>query len=58
VVESAQIAELFDRDQSVISKHIKNVFNEGELGEKSNMHSLHIAISDKSVILYSLDVHF
>ena len=26
-----QIAELFDRDKSVISRHIKNIFNEGEL---------------------------
>ena len=26
-----QMAELFDRDKSVISKHIKNVFEEGEL---------------------------
>jgi phage regulator Rha-like protein len=26
----AQIAELFQRDRSVISKHIKNVFAEGE----------------------------
>ena len=28
-----QISILFDRDRSVISKHIKNVFNEGELKE-------------------------
>ena len=26
-----QMAELFQRDKSVISKHIKNVFDEGEL---------------------------
>src|SRR3989339_10049 len=52
----AQMAELFDRDQSVISKHIKNVFGEKELNEKSNMQNLHTAISDKPVVLYSLDV--
>lgn len=52
----SQMAELFDRDQSVISKHIKNVFSEGELDEKSNMQNLHTAISDKPVVLYSLDV--
>src|SRR3989338_3128563 len=52
----AQMSELFDRDQSVISKHIKNVFSEGELDEKSNMQNLHTAISDKPVVLYSLDV--
>lgn len=51
----AQMIELFDRDQSVISRHIKNVFKE-ELDEKSNMHFLHIANSDKPVALYSLDV--
>ncbi|HLD57220.1 MAG TPA: virulence RhuM family protein [archaeon] len=52
----AQMSELFERDQSVISKHIKNVFSEGELNEKSNMQNLHTAISDKPVLLYSLDV--
>lgn len=52
----AQMSELFDRDQSVISKHIKNVFSEGELDEKSSMQNLHTAISDKPVVLYSLDV--
>jgi hypothetical protein len=52
----AQMAELFQRDQSVISKHIKNIFKEGELEEKSNMHFLHIANSDKPVASYNLDV--
>ncbi len=47
----AQIAELFQRDRSVISKHIKNVFAEGELNEKSNVQILHIANSDKHDIL-------
>ncbi len=30
-----QISELFDRDKSVISKHLKNIFEEGELGRDS-----------------------
>ncbi len=30
-----QIALLFERDRSVISKHIKNIFLEGELNENS-----------------------
>ena len=51
-----QIAELFDRDRSVISKHIKNVFEEGELEEKSNVQNLPIANSDKPVSFFSLDV--
>jgi prophage maintenance system killer protein len=52
----AQMIELFGRDQSVISRHIKNIFKEKELEEKSNMHFLHIANSDKPVTAYSLDV--
>ena len=41
----AQIAELFQRDRTVITKHINNVFKEKELEEKSNVHFLHIAFS-------------
>lgn len=52
----AQMVELFERNQSVVSRHINNVFVEGELDEKSNMHFLHIANSDKPVKIYSLDV--
>ena len=51
-----QMIELFGRDQSVISRHIKKVFEEGEVDEKSNMHFLHIANSDKPVAYYNLDV--
>ncbi|TAE90323.1 MAG: hypothetical protein EAY81_00925, partial [Bacteroidetes bacterium] len=47
---------LFGRDQSVISLHIRNVFKEGELEEKSNMQKMHIANSDKPVVFYNLDV--
>ncbi|MCX4028617.1 virulence protein RhuM/Fic/DOC family protein [Endozoicomonas sp. SM1973] len=52
----AQMIELFKRDQSVISRHINNVFKEGELVRESNMQKMHIAHSDKPVALYSLDV--
>lgn len=48
--------ELFQRDQSVISRHIKNVFDEKEVEIESNMHFLHNAFSDKPVAYYSLDV--
>ena len=41
----AQMVILFERDQSVISRHNNNVFKEGELEEKSNMQNLHIANS-------------
>jgi hypothetical protein len=52
----AQMAELFGRSVSVISRHIKNIFAEGELSEKSNLQNMQIANSDKPVTLYSLDV--
>ena len=52
----AQLCELFQRDVSVISRHIKNIFNEGELEKESNLHFLQIANSDRPVALYSLDV--
>jgi hypothetical protein len=51
-----QIVVLFQRDQSVISRHIKNVFDEGELDKESNMQKMHIANSDKPVTFYNLDV--
>ena len=40
----------------MISRHVRNVFKEGELEEESNMQKMHIANSDKPVALYSLDV--
>ncbi len=52
----AQMAELFQRDRSVIGRHIKNVFEEGELKRESNVQNLHIPNSDKLVEFYSLDV--
>ncbi|MBI2309843.1 virulence RhuM family protein [Candidatus Collierbacteria bacterium] len=51
-----QMVQLFQRDQSVISKHIANVFREKELKKESNMQFLHIAGSDKPVAFYNLDV--
>jgi len=52
----AQLSELFQRDQSVISRHVNNVFKEGELDKKSNMQKMHIPFSDKPVVYYNLDV--
>jgi prophage maintenance system killer protein len=52
----AQIVELLQRNQSVISRHINNVFKECELDKKSNMQKMHIPNSDKPVAFYSLDV--
>ena len=51
-----QLSILFQRDQSVISRHLSNVFKEGELEKKSNMQKMHIPNSDKPVVYYNLDV--
>ena len=43
----SQIADLFQKDRSVITRHINNIFAEGELEEGSNVHFLHIANADR-----------
>jgi len=52
----AQIAEIFDIERSVITKHVNNILKIGEINEKSNVQKLHIANSDKPVSFYSLDI--
>ena len=52
----AQIAALFNKERSGITRHIKNIFSEDELEEKSNVSFFHIANSDKPVAFYSLNV--
>ncbi len=52
----SQISELFQKERSVITKHINNVFSEGELDEQSNVQNLHISGSDRPVKFYNLDV--
>ncbi len=51
-----QMGTLFWRERSVITKHVRNVFSEGELEEGSNVQNMHIAGSDKPVRFYNLDV--
>ena len=51
-----QMSDLFERDRTVITRHINNVFKDNELDEKSYVHFLHITNSDKPIKLYSLDV--
>lgn len=55
-LSQAQMAQLFDRSIGVVSRHIKNVFTEGELEQKSNLHILQKCSSDRPTTLYSLDV--
>ena len=51
-----QMSQLFQRDTSVISRHIKNIFIEGELDEKSNLQKMQFTNSDKPIYFYSLNV--
>ncbi len=60
-----QISELFQRDRSVISKHIKNIFTEGELSKKvvcanfahtSQHGAIEGKLQTKNVRHYNLDV--
>lgn len=50
-----QVSALFKRERSVITKHLRNIFRDGELDKKSNVQNLHIAGSDKPVKFYNLD---
>ncbi|HVS78076.1 MAG TPA: RhuM family protein [Steroidobacteraceae bacterium] len=50
------MSQLFGRERSVITKHLRNVFQEGELREEGIVQNLHIAGSDKPVRFYSPDV--
>ena len=50
-----QMADLFDTERIVITKHLKNIFNSKELNKKSNVQKMHIANSDKPVAFYNLD---
>ncbi|MFA7600732.1 MAG: RhuM family protein [Patescibacteria group bacterium] len=47
---------IYEKDQSVISRHIRNIFKDSEVNKKSNMQKMHIPNSDKPVDFYSLDV--
>ena len=52
----AQMAELFQKDQSVVARHINNALKEGELDD-SNMHFLHnTQYKYRPTKVYDLDV--
>ena len=55
-LSQSDLIKLFEKDQSVISRHINKIFNDNEVDKKSNMQKMHIANSDKPVNFYSLDV--
>lgn len=55
-VTQSQMAYLFERERSVITKHVNNIFSEGELVKESNVQILHDTPSDRPITFYSLDV--
>ncbi|MFC0035979.1 RhuM family protein [Cardiobacterium valvarum] len=54
-LSQAQMVTLFGRDQSVISRHINNALEEGEINTESNMQKMHIASADRPVTYYDLE---
>ena len=55
-LKQEEIAKLFSKERSVITKHVNKIFLDKEVDKKSNVHFLHIANSDRPVAFYSLDV--
>lgn len=55
-LNTSQMAELFDREESNICRHVINVFKEGELSKNNNVHFLHVNGVKKPVPFYNLDV--
>ncbi|OQX73402.1 MAG: hypothetical protein B6D59_05775 [Campylobacteraceae bacterium 4484_4] len=55
-LRQSEIAQLFEKDRTVITRHINNILKDKEVDEKSNVQKMHIANSDKPVKFYSLDI--
>ena len=53
---TAQMAMLFDREESNIRRHVINVFKEGELERENNVQKIHVNGVKKLVPFYDLDV--
>jgi len=51
-----ELALLFGKERSVITKHINKIFSDREIDKKSNVQKMHIPNSDKLVEFYSIDV--
>jgi hypothetical protein len=52
----AQMAGLFGRDVSVISRHITNILEEGELPEEGSLQKVQTTTGGRPGVLYSLDM--
>ena len=55
-LNTKQMAELFDKEESNIRRHVNNVFKEAELTRENNVHFLHVNGIKKPVPYYTLDV--
>lgn len=55
-LDREKIAQLYNIHRSGVSRHIQNIFEDGEIDEKSNVQKMHIAKSDKPVEYFSLDI--
>lgn len=55
-LSTKQMAELFDKEESNIRRHVNNVFKEAELARENNVHFLHVNGVKKPVPYYTLDV--
>ena len=55
-LDREKIAQLYNIHRSGVSRHIQNIFEDGEVDEKSNVQKMHIANSDKPVEYFSLDI--
>jgi hypothetical protein len=55
-LSTKQMAELFDKEESNIRRHVANVFKEAELSRENNVHFLHVNGVKKPVPYYTLDV--
>jgi prophage maintenance system killer protein len=51
-----QIAQIFDIDRTVATKHINKILGTAEVDEKSNVQKMHIANGDRPTSVYSLDI--
>ena len=55
-LSARQMAELFNKEESNIRRHVNNVFKEAELKRENNVHFLHVNGVKKPVPYYTLDI--
>ena len=53
---TGQMAILFNKEESNLRRHIKNIFDEGELAQENNVQKMHVDGVKQPVAFYNLDV--